>query len=292
MANLGQLVSRKNAADNQWRADRQAERDNVTAMQDAGIAELTSNPEKHAQYLDLQGDNPDYSPGNIALVQIQLPGATIFGTAERWKAQGRFVLDSEQRKGAKIFARVEDKKGFVVADAYDITQTQGRDITQFKIAKDGKEMETALATLLNYAIGPVITNKELPTAAYYDMERMELSINPDAKINGEVFAAIAAEVAHTRFHAKGFNAYYKRSESELDAQSISYILCRRLGIAQEKPDLTGLQKLYKGWSAQESRRALDEIQKMTKKMGRSITQSIIPQRRSRPIPRESRNPQR
>ncbi len=290
MGSLGQIVSKKTAADRQWKENRQAVRDNITAMQDAGINEITSNPEKYAQYLDLQGDNPTYSPGNIALVQAQLPSATIFGTTERWKTQGRFVLSSEQHNGAKIFARVEGQKGFIVSDVYDITQTQGREITPFHIAKG--EMETAVATLLNYAIGPIVANKDLPTAAYYNMESMELNINPDFKVNGEVFASIAAEVAHTRYHAKGFNAYYNRSESELDALSISYILCRRFGIAQEKPDVSKLAELYRGWDIPERRSGLGEIQKISKKMGHSIQKSIMPQRRSRPISHESRKPQR
>ena len=54
----------------------------------------------------MQGDNPSYSAGNIALMMKQGPeGATIFFTRERWKAQSRFVLDTEQEKGAKIFVR-------------------------------------------------------------------------------------------------------------------------------------------------------------------------------------------
>ena len=37
----------------------------------------------------MQGDNPSYSAGNIALMLKQGPeGSTIFFTRERWKPQG------------------------------------------------------------------------------------------------------------------------------------------------------------------------------------------------------------
>ena len=45
---LEQLVNDKTANDTQWREKMQAERDNTSAMQTAGINEITSNPEAYA----------------------------------------------------------------------------------------------------------------------------------------------------------------------------------------------------------------------------------------------------
>ena len=77
MANLEALISRKTEADTQWKAQRQAERESIVAMQDAGVTEITSNPEAYARYLEMQGDNPTYSAGNIALAMLQNEKATI-----------------------------------------------------------------------------------------------------------------------------------------------------------------------------------------------------------------------
>ena len=44
MANLGQLISEKNAADSQWREQRQMERDSITSIQGAGVVQITSDP--------------------------------------------------------------------------------------------------------------------------------------------------------------------------------------------------------------------------------------------------------
>ena len=152
MANLEQIVSRKAENDTKWKEAQQAERENTTAMQDAGITEITSNPEAYARYLEMQGDNPSYSAGNIALVMFGNPEATVFGTRDRWKTLNRSVMDSEKNNGVKIFARSPMGRGYTLADAYDIKQTQGRDISRITLQNDSKEMEAALTTVLNYAV--------------------------------------------------------------------------------------------------------------------------------------------
>ena len=117
---------------------------------------------------------------------------------------------------------------------------------------------------------------------------MELAVNP-AFSHSEAVAAIAAEVAHSRIHAKGANPNYDHEEVDLDAQSISYILCRQFGIKRDTPDLSRLEELYEGWDPQQRRSALDQIQGMSKQFGGSIERNITPQQRSRiPPQRQSR----
>ncbi|MFQ9472923.1 MAG: hypothetical protein ACLR0P_07145 [Oscillospiraceae bacterium] len=202
MANLEAIIAEKSQQDNQWRAEMQADRENTIAMQDAGVEEITSSPELYVKYLDMQGDNPTYSAGNIALVMFQDPEATVFGTAERWKTLNRGVIDQERSKGVKIFARNTLGRGYRLTDAYDIRQTQGRDLKKVQLKDDSKEMSIALRAILNYSVVPVATDHDLPVAAYYDSKNMELAVNP-AFSDSEAFAAIAAEVAHSRIHAKG-----------------------------------------------------------------------------------------
>ena len=79
MANLEQIVSRKAENDTKWKEAQQAERENTTAMQDAGITEIISNPEAYARYLEMQGDNPSYSAGTISMVMIGNHEATVSG---------------------------------------------------------------------------------------------------------------------------------------------------------------------------------------------------------------------
>lgn len=280
MANLEEIIAEKTQQDTQWREQRQADRENIVAMQDAGIVEITSNPEMYVKYLDMQGDNPAYSVGNIALVMFQDPEATVFGTPERWKTVNRSVMDLERGKGVKIFARNTLGRGYRLTDAYDIRQTAGRDMKKIQLQEDTKEMSIALRAILNYSVVPVTTDHELPVAAYYDSKNMELAVNPSFS-DSEAFSAIAAEVAHSRIHAKGVNTAYSRQEVDLDTQSISYILCRRYGVKCATPDLSRLADLYDGWEAPDRRYALDQIQNMSKQFGGTIERDITPQQRGR-----------
>lgn len=281
MANLGQIISEKSAADSQWQQQRKAERENTTALQDAGIIEITTKPQAYAHFLDMQGDNPAYSAGNIALIHMQFPEATIFGTVERWKTLGRFVLDEERQNGAKIFSRGAQGRGYILANAYDITQTQGRELARPTLQEGSREMDAALRRILDFTQVPVVQDAELPMPAYYDQNDMTLAINPNTP-DHEAFAAIATEIALVRFHNKGRSAGYNREDCELDAQSVSYILCRRFGIDRAKPDMSRLSELYAGWPAPDRRQALDSIQDMSKMIGRTIEKNITPQQRSRP----------
>ena len=77
MANLEAIIEQKREQDTLWRAQQQAERENIVAMQDAGVNEITTNPEMYARYLEMQGDNPTYSIGNIALIMVAMPQATV-----------------------------------------------------------------------------------------------------------------------------------------------------------------------------------------------------------------------
>ena len=100
MANLEQLINEKQAADTQWREQRQTERQTVTDTQDSEITRITTDPAAYARYLNMQADNLSYSPGNIALVMAQSPTATVFGTPERWRSMGRSV--QRDRKSTRL----------------------------------------------------------------------------------------------------------------------------------------------------------------------------------------------
>ena len=143
MANLSEIIVRKNQNDEQWKAQKQAERENAAAMQDAGMEEISSNPDAYARYLEIQGDNPLYSAGNIALAMVQNPNITQFGTVERWKTLGRSVPEGERGKGVQIFSRASFGKGYSLVSAYDISQTTGREIKKPVLQDGSLAMESA-----------------------------------------------------------------------------------------------------------------------------------------------------
>ena len=278
MANLEQIIANKNASDTQWQHQQQAERENVTEMQNCGIEMITTDPAQYFRYLTMQGYNPGYSAGNVAIVLAGLNGATVFGTRERWQSMGRTVLEEQQSQGVKIFARDPRTKAYALADAYDISQTQGREIKRRTLRENTEEMSSALSTLLNYSKAKLDIDKDLATPAYFDEQSRELVINPDYQ-DEEAFASIAAEVALTRYHDKGYNRDYSWARYELDAQSVSYILCRRYGIEPKAPNMERLAERFSGMDIDECKAVLDKMQDMSKQIGRSIDLNIEAEKR-------------
>ena len=200
--NLADLVNEKNQSSELWQAQRQADRENTNAMQDAGIVQITSDPDAYLRYLNCQADNPSYSAGNVALVMVQDQDATIFGTKDRWKSLMRSVSPTEEKNGVKIYTRSSFGKGYVLTDVYDVRQTSGRDLKHTALQPDSKEMTEALKTLLNYCVVSLVSDESIPMPALYDPNQMKMAVNPKYG-DAEAFAGIAIEIAHVRFHAKG-----------------------------------------------------------------------------------------
>lgn len=276
MANLEEIIATKVESDSQWKNQQQAERQNVTEMQDCGIELIVTDPAQYLRYLTMQGDNPAYSAGNVAIVMAGMEGATVFGTRDRWQTLGRNVIEGEA--GVKIFARDARTKSYALADAYDVSQTQGKDLKHRTLREDGAEMSSALKTLLNYAKAEPIVDHDLDTPAFFDEEKRELAVNPDYS-DPEAFAAIAAEVALTRYHDKGYNPDYSWARYELDAQSVSYILCRRYGVEPKQPNMERLAERFEGMTSDECKSVLDKIQDMSRQIGRSIDLNIEAEKR-------------
>jgi len=287
MANLGDIIAKKAQKDTQWKEDQQSARDNMAEMRDLAIVNMTNSPEAYCKYLELQGSNPMYSAGNIALVVLQAPKAAAIGTEERWVNVGRAVMNTEKDNGIKIYSK--DKfSGYKIAHAYDITQTQGRAIKEANLENGSPEMEMALTTLLNYSPVQIVIEEELTVPAFYDEKKFQIAINPKYPDN-EAFAEIATEVAHARFHNKGKNPYYERKPSELDASSVSYILCKRFGVACELPDTKAVKEAYEGMAIETVTELLNGIQNMAKQIGSSIERDTAPQQsRGRPANRSTR----
>ena len=137
-----------------------------------------------------------------------------------------------------------------MANLEQIVSQKAENDTRWK-AQQQSERENTVA--LQDAGIMQITSSPEAYARYLDMQGDNPAyINPDFP-DHEAFAAIAAEVAQSRFHAKGATPGYNRAECELDAQSVSYILCRRFGIERPMPETERLPELYDGWETEDRR---------------------------------------
>ena len=138
------MIAKKNASDEQWKTQRQAERDKYEVYLE--------------QWIGSGGMNQRVA---IALAMLQKPEVTQFGTREKWKTLGRSVKDAEVKNSFQIFSRASFGKGYILAPAYDVSQTYGREVRAISLADGSPEMEKALSTVLNYAVVPVVLDQGL-----------------------------------------------------------------------------------------------------------------------------------
>ncbi len=283
MADIGALIQQRTEEREAWTEARRVERDDLSQKRDAILEELTTNPELYTQYLNLQGDNLQCSVGNVALSIAQLKNPTRIGSLNFWHEQGRSVRDEEMRSGAKVFLPPRNKKyhGYIIGDYYDISQTTGRPIQgPPKLEEGGQAMEAALAALFRLSPVPVVADEDMNTPAYYDQEHLELAVNP-AYGEGEIFAALAAELTHANFHDRGRARSYDRDYCTLEAQSVGYMLCRRYGVSCQAPDLETLGRHFEGYPTAARGDALDQLRTTARDLSDRIDKAIQPRQQDR-----------
>lgn len=289
MANIENLISNRMAE----REARQQDRAQLSEARVTMIETITSEPQAYLQYLDLQANNPQMSVGNVvlSLQQLREKNPTVLGTENQWKKLGRNILPGEVGKGANIFVKNERSGAYYMGETYDVTQTSGRVLPEpMTLADNSPEMEKALKALFSAVTVNIETDEELNAPAQYDPEKVELHVNTGFT-DSEVFAAVADEMALAKFHNGGYNPDYSRAEYQLDAQSVGYLVCRRFGIAHEKPDASHVAELYEEWTPESKEAALKANHEQAKELGNRISRAIDPQQRQQ-VTAKKRHPER
>lgn len=122
MAKLDDLIQQKQQRDEDWKAKKTAEREELGQLSDDAVMRVTSEPGAYLHYLDTQAINPRYSASNVMLAMAQNPEITYINSLEVWNRLGRSVNRDEN--GMKI--RVSDTyvkdgreyHGYIIASGY------------------------------------------------------------------------------------------------------------------------------------------------------------------------------
>lgn len=280
---ISELIKSKSASDQARVESLRAERGNLSGLRDAALEEITTNPELYQKFLTVQADNISCSAGNVALTMFQMDGATRIGTISFWHEQGRYVREESMRDGAKVFvpARSGQRRGYLMGDYYDVSQTTGKPMKEpVPLAENTGRMEAALSALMNYSPVPIVEGQDIGAPARYDERNLCIAIDPSYG-EAEVFSALAAEIGYAKGHDKGRNMDFDRQDYQLDAESISYMLCRRFGIACRPPQAGDLPRLYEGYEASDRGEALEQLRKTARNMGDGVERGIQPRQQER-----------
>ncbi len=283
MPSISELIKNKTSQDQVRADDRRMERENISNMRDAALEDITMNPALYQHYLTLQGNNIGCSVGNVALTMFQLENATKIGPLQFWREQGRYVLDEAMQHGAKVFmpSRNSQRRGYLMGDYYDVSQTTGKPMKeQPPLTSDSPRMDAALTALMNYSPVAIVENADMEMPACYDDVSLTLAVNPNFD-KAAVFAALAREVTFARIHDRGYNKGYDRASYALDAESVGYMICQRLGVECQLPNAANVQYLYDGYEPAERGEALEQLRRTAKNIGDGVERSIQPRQQER-----------
>lgn len=173
MAKLDDLIQQKQQRDEDWKAKKTAEREELGQLSDDAVMRVTSEPGAYLHYLDTQAINPRYSASNVMLAMAQNPEITYINSLEVWNRLGRSVNRDEN--GMKI--RVSDTyvkdgreyHGYKIGRVFDISQTHGKaGVPALSLKDNTPEMDAALRRLLDSSPVPVVTSSTMYLTAKDD----------------------------------------------------------------------------------------------------------------------------
>lgn len=277
MPSLSEILKSKTESNQQRIESRRAERQELSALRDESLMSLTTTPELYDQFLVLQADNIGLSAGNVALAMAQLVDPTKMGTTDFWHKQGRFVMDAEMQKGARVFVppRNREIRGYFMGNYYDISQTGGKPMKEPEPLTEGPRMEKALSALLDTSPVGFVENTKLETPVRYNEKTCTLEINTE-RSTVEVFAALATEISYARVHNRGQNRDFDREGFKLTAESIGFMVCRRFGVDCPLPKSENVAQYFSYYETEDRRQSLDLMRQTARNMGDTVEKGIQP----------------
>ena len=223
-----------------------------------GIKEYR-NSDKYKEMLDTMAKFYHYSYGNSLLISAQKPDATYCGSMKFWNSLGRYISKGEH--GIKILCpnpridtyEVKDKDGnpildengepkkkqvqyvtFSVGNTFDISQTFGKELNlQAKeLIGEGLNMPEfftvmkEIAQVKDLRVQPV----EGGAKGYFDLENNEIVVK-EGMSDLHTTKTVVHETAHAVvFSNEELAKTLNRSEHEIVAESVAYVVCKRFGL--------------------------------------------------------------
>ena len=263
----------------------------LTRQLEQGIREVFDSG-KYTEYLAAMSRFHRYSARNVLLIQMQLPNATRVASAKKWREEfGRNINRGEKAiyiiAPAPIVRKVErqkidpdtkapvlDENGQVVTEkrevqvprfrpvpVFDVSQTNGKPLPQLAqdLTGDVAQYEAFMEALRRTAPVPM---EFIPMAAnmdgYFSLDDQRIAIR-EGMSQVQTISAAVHETTHSILH--GQKGEKSRSTEELEAESVSYVVCQYYGIETGANSFGYLASWSKDRELSELRACLDTISK-------------------------------
>ena len=271
MANFDDIFSAPASQENQtfapfdketWAAKKQQERESAYELIDNTAMEIVGNGEIFKAYLDVQARFDRYSVGNAILITAQMPEATRLADFDTWKSSGVSVKRGENGitilEPGKEYER-EDKSigvSYEVKKVFDISQTNSRQKPTPTVTRDERLL---LKALINHAPCKLSITAELP-------EQRNVAYNAEDNVillrqgmdAPTIFRGLSQELSRAHMQKGGFNC----ANPAFTAYCVSYMLCRRNGIAVDNFQFNKIPEAYAEMDAKAIRGELGTMREL------------------------------
>ncbi len=284
----------------------------ITAQIEKGIQELFES-EKYRQYLNTMSRFHSYSFRNTMLIHLQRPDATMVAGYNHWeKSFGRYVKKGE--KGIKIFApapymkKIQTEKidpdthlPMIDADGKPVTEEKSVKMPRFKVVSVFDVSQTfgkPIPQLASQLTGNV-ENYDVFMEALRRSSPLPINLVPLDDADGycypdhidiregmsEVQTVCAAihEMGHGKLHRTestlepidDANASKDRLTKEVEAESISYVVCQYFGIETGENSFGYIAEWSSGKELKELKASLETINQTASELIGSINKHYL-----------------
>ena len=269
----------------------------LTEKLEAGVKEVFES-EKYKTYLKAMSRFHHYSFGNVMLILMQCPEASLVAGYTTWKKQfGRTVKKGEH--GIQIIAPVKRSKlvsqdkldpdtqqpvigpdgkpekepvfvqyqGFQVAYVFDVSQTEGRELPSLgvdELTGDVPNFDAMFSAV--EAISPVPVEFRPASAAKGCFNHLERKIYINEGMSQvQTLKTLIHETAHALLHDSSvLNDEIPKKDrhtKEVEAESIAYVVCQHFGIDTADYSFPYVTSWSSGKELDELKTSLDCISK-------------------------------
>jgi hypothetical protein len=183
----------------------------------------------------------DYSLNNQLLIVMQCPHASKVMGLRKWNRLNRYVKKGE--KGIRVLAPLVKKRvtqdqddegmlvGFKPVAVFDISQTDGEPLPALETLVGGSDYAPHVEALKGYcALQKIAVEGAVLKQGHYGISHggritLEQTLQPN-----DAFQVLVHEVAHEALHKLDERHLYPRDLKELQAESVSYVVCRHFGL--------------------------------------------------------------
>lgn len=249
----------------------------------AGVAAVFTS-ENYKKALEFFSQFHNYSFNNCILIAAQAPDATQVASFAAWKKMGGKIKKGS--KAIKVLCPIpyakkvevikengdveeEIKNGitFRLGNVFDISQVEGIEAPTIAAPLKGnsEQLKKLISKIIEGSNVPIVIDPELNKKSengYYHLKNKDIHIKESLDDTHKV-KTIIHELAHSILHSE---LKCTRREAEVQAESVAFIVCSRMGIDTSDYSFGYIASWSSGKNIKELKSSLDLIEKTSKKI--------------------------